>query len=117
MTEPMVVLPAPPTVRGRVLPVTPPDSVSVPASLLMRAPPAPRAIAPDQVLALARLRSAPAAPTPVPMRLVMGSAMARPEPSISSAAPETTLVPPATVPRAALDWTRSTPTLTVVAPA
>ena len=33
---------------------------------------------PDQVLSLARLRSAPAALMPVPLRLVIGSAMVRP---------------------------------------
>ena len=116
MTPPMVVLPAPPTVRGRALPLTLPEIVSVPPSLLIRAPPAPRVRLPDQVLSLARLRTAPAAAMPVPMRLVMGSAIRSPEPSISIAAPDATVVPPAVVPRAAFDWTRSTPALTVVAP-
>ena len=46
----------------------------------------------------------------------MGSGTSRPEPSISSAAPLATVVPPAVVPRALLDWTRSTPTLTAVTP-
>ena len=46
----------------------------------------------------------------------MGSAMRSPVPSISMAAPDVTEVAPAVVPRAALDWTRITPTLTVVTP-
>ena len=46
----------------------------------------------------------------------MGSAMVRPEPSISMAAPLATLVVPAVVPNAAADWTRMMPALTVVAP-
>ncbi len=73
-------------------------------------------MAPDQVLALAMLRTAPALPTPVPTRLVMGSATVRPEPSISIAAPLATLVAPAGVPRAAADWIRMMPALTVVSP-
>ena len=93
-----------------------PESVSVPPSAVIVAPPAPRVMAPDQVLLLARLRSAPAAATPVPMRLVMGSATRSPEPSISRAAPDATVVPPAVVPRAALDCTRITPAVMVVAP-
>ncbi len=75
MTPLMVVSPAPSTVSGRVLPLTPPESVMVPAVPVTVAPPAPSVMAPDQVLALATLRSAPAPPTPVPMRLAMGSAI------------------------------------------
>ena len=60
---------------------------------------------------------APAPPTPVPMRLVTGSAMTRPVPSSSIAAPEATDVPDAAVvPSAVFDWTRMTPVVTVVAP-
>ena len=71
---------------------------------------------PDQVLAPARLRRAPVPPTPVPTRLVTGSAIASPAPSISIAAPEATVVPVAVVPRAVAAWTRTIPALTVVAP-
>ncbi len=118
MTPLMVVLPAPVTVSGRVAPVMPPVArVRVPASEPMVAPAAaPRTMAPDQVLALARLRTAPVPPTPVPMRLVMGSATTRPLPSISIAAPLATVVPPAVVPSAALHWTRITPVVRVVPP-
>ena len=77
-----------------------PRVVSVPGSELMVAPPVPRVIVPDQVLALARLRRAPLAPTPMPTRLVIGSAIVRPEPSISIVAPVATVVPPAVVPSA-----------------
>ena len=78
--------------------------------------PAPIVMAPDQVLAPARLRRAPVPPTPVPMRLVTGSAIASPAPSISIAAPEATVVPVAVVPRAVAAWTRTIPAPTVVAP-
>ena len=57
-------------------------------------------MAPDQVLLLARLRSAPVPDGPVPFR-VIGSAMARPLPSTWTAAPLATIVVPAAVPRAA----------------
>ena len=73
-------------------------------------------MAPDQLLAPARLRRAPVPPTPVPARLVTGSAIASPAPSISIAAPEATVVPPAVVPRAVAAWTRTIPAPTVVAP-
>ena len=78
--------------------------------------PVPIVMAPDQVLAPARLRRAPPELTPVPMRLVSGSAIVRPAPSISIAAPEATVVPVAVVPRAVAAWTRTIPALTVVAP-
>ena len=52
---------------------------------------------------------------PVPLS-VIGSAMARPEPLISTAAPEVTLVVPEVAPRAALESTWTTPTDTVVVP-
>ncbi len=116
ITPPMLVLPTPPTESGRVAPPMAAERVSVPPSAVTVAPPAPRVMAPDQVLLLARLRSAPVAAMPVPMRLVMGSATRSPEPSISMAAPEATVVPPAVVPRAALDCTRSTPAVRVVTP-
>ncbi len=115
MTPPMVVLPAPVTVRVRVAPPTAPV-VRVPASEATVAPPVPRVMAPDQVLAPARLRRAPVPLTPVPMRLVTGSAITSPAPSISIAAPEATVVPVAVVPRAVAAWTRTIPPLTVVAP-
>ena len=75
-----------------------------------------RAIAPARVLVLARLRTAPAAPTPVPA-IESGSAIDRPLPSISSAAPvpETTVLP-AAEPSAALLCARITPALIVVMP-
>ena len=116
MTLLMSALPAPPTVSGRVAPVTPPDRVSVPASESMRAPPAPRVMAAAQVLSLPRLRSAPPELMPLPMRLLRGSVMLKPEPSISSAAPDVTVVPVATPPRALAFWMRSTPALTEVEP-
>src|SRR4029077_15459581 len=75
-----------------------------------------RVRAPDQVLALARLWRAPAAATPVPVRLVMGSATARPVPSSSMPAPDATVVAPAVVPRAVLVWARTMPALIVVTP-
>ncbi len=116
MTEPMVVLPAPVTVSVRVAPVMPPvENVSVPASDPTVAL-APSTMAPVQALALARLRMAPVPPTPVPARLVTGSAITSPVPSSSTAAPLATVVPPAVVPRAPLDWTRITPVVTVVPP-
>ena len=71
--------------------------------------PAPIVMAPDQVLAPARLRRAPVPPTPVPMRLVTGSAIVSPAPSISIAAPEATVVPVAAEPRAVAVWTRTIP--------
>ena len=111
----LVTLPAPATVRSKPAVAMAPLTVRVPAVLVSVLAP-PRVIAPDQVLALATLRRAPALLTPVPMRLAMGSAMVRPEPSISMAAPLATLVVPAAVPRAAADWTRMMPALTVVAP-
>ena len=116
MTEPMVVLPAPVTVSARVAPVMPPvENVSVPASdptvVLLAS-----TTAPVQALALARLRMAPAPPIPVPATLVTGSAMTRPVPSSSTAAPLAMVVPPVVVPRAPLDWTRITPVVTVVPP-
>ena len=93
-----------------------PAVVRVPASEATVAPPVPRVMAPDQVLAPARLRRAPVPLTPVPMRLVTGSVIMRPAPSISIAAPEATVVPVAVVPRAVAAWTRTIPPLTVVAP-
>ena len=75
----------------------------MPASLLIRAPPEPSVIVPDQALSLARFLIAPAVETPVPMRLVIGSAMARAEPSISIIAPEATLEPVPVPPSALLD--------------
>ena len=87
----------------------------VPASLLTRDA-AARVMAPDHVFELARLRNAPAELTPVPLRLVMGSATLSPEPLTSIAAPEVTLVPVEVAPRAAADETLNTPLLTEVVP-
>ncbi len=116
ITPPMVVFPAPMMVRVRVLPAIAPR-VSVPASVLT-VEFAAIVIAPDQLLAPARLRIAPVPPTPVPLRLVIASARARarPLPSISIAAPEVTVVPPAVEPRALSCCTRMTPALMVVIP-
>ena len=115
MTPPTVVLPEPVTVRFWAVALMP-AVVSVPASDATVAPPAPRVIAPDQVLALARLRMAPVAVIPVPMRLVIGSAIVRPVPSTLIAAPEATVVAPAVVPRLVAFWTLTTPALIVVRP-
>ena len=115
ITPLIVVLPTPPTVSAWAAPVMPPESVKVPPSEFTRGV-APRVMGPDQVLSLARLRSAPARATPVPMRLVMGSAIVRPLPSISMAAVDATVVPPAAVPRAVLDCRWSTPAVKVVTP-
>ena len=75
----MVTLPAPPTVRLVAPLMVLPDSVSVPASELMRESLA-RVIAPDTVLALARWRSPPPLAMPEPLS-VIGSLMVRPLPS------------------------------------
>ena len=92
-----------------------PWSVSVPASLLTREA-AASVIVPAQVLLLARLRMAPAAAIPVPLRLVMGSPMDRPLPSIWIAAPDATVVAPDVAPRAVLVWRSRTPADRVVRP-
>ena len=55
-------------------------------------------------------------PPPVPIRLVTGSATARPEPSTKMAAPLATVVPPAVVPSAVLLCTLMSPALTAVTP-
>ncbi len=109
-------LPAPPTVSGCVPPLIPPDTVKVPASELIRAPPLPRVIAPLQVLLLARFRRAPPFERPVPTSEFKGSATKSPLPSTWIAAPAATLVVPATVPNPALFRTLAVPALTVVAP-
>src|SRR6266481_4857276 len=110
----MVVLPAPPTVKLCPVPVIPPLRVNVPASELIREAD-PRVMPPDQVLLLARLRSAPPLEIPVPFN-VIGSAMERPLPSICTAAPLATVVAPAVVPSALLFCTLRAPALTVVSP-
>src|SRR5437870_2972122 len=110
----MVVLPAPPTVRSKA-PVIPPVRVNVPASELIRDAD-PRVMAPDQVLLLARLRSAPPLEIPVPFNVLMGSAMERPLPSTCTAAPLVTVVAPAAVPSAVLLCTSRIPALTDVSP-
>ncbi len=85
-----------------------PAVVRVPASEASVAPVAPRVMAPDQVLAPARLCRAPPALTPVPTR-VRGSAIASPEPLISIPAFAATEVMPAGVPRAVALWTWTSP--------
>ena len=116
ITALIVVSPAPPTVSGCVAPVIPPVAiVSVPASELIRAPPAPSVIAPVQLLLFARLRRTPPPLTPVPAS-VMGSAIVSPLPLISSSAPEATVVPVPVPPSAELFAAASVPTLTLVAP-
>jgi len=95
----MVVFPKPPTVRAKPVPVMPPVSVSVPESELMVAA-EPSVIAPLHVLLFAGFSNAPK-PPPVPFR-VIGSAMLSPVPLSSTFAPLTTVVAPATVPRAVL---------------
>ena len=72
-------------------------------------------IAPDQVLLLARLRSAPPLLMPVPFR-VIGSAMVNPLPSTCTTAPLVTEVVPPVVPKPVLFCTSRMPALTVVAP-
>ncbi len=111
----LVTLPAPSMVRSNPPLASAPLRVSVPASDPISLG-AASVIAPDQVLALARLRSAPPAAVPVPDRLTIGSAIVRPVPSMSISAPAATVVEPAAVPSAAFDWTRTTPALTVVPP-
>ena len=118
MTELMVVLPAPVTVSGRVAPVMPPvATVSVPASDPRVAPPAPSTMAPDQVLALARLRMAPVAADPgadeAGDRLGDDEAACRRSRSRRRWPPWSRA---AVVPRAPFDWTRITPVVTVVPP-
>src|SRR5690242_13549913 len=113
MFPPMVVLPTPPTVSVRVVPVTA-DSVRVPPSLLTRDA-AATVIVPVHALLLARFRSAPPDEMPVPFKEI-GSASERPDPLISTAAPDVTLVAPEVAPRAAFDCTWTTPAETVVAP-
>src|SRR2546422_540763 len=111
----MVVLPAPPTVKPSPVPVIPPERVNVPASELIRDAD-PKVMAPDQVLLLARLRSAPPLEIPVPFNVLMGSPMERPLPSTCTAAPLATVVVPAVVPSALLFCTSRIPALTVVSP-
>ena len=109
-----VVLPAPPIVSASPEPVTPPVSVNVPASELIRAA-EPNVIAPDQVLLFARLRNAP--PELMPSLLsVIGSAMVSPLPSTCTAAPLVTEVPLVGPPRPLLFCTSTMPMLTVVKP-
>ena len=110
-----VVLPDPETVSVWPAPPTAPR-VSVPESEAIVAPPAPSVIAPDQVLALARFRRPPPDPMPVPMRLVIGSAIVSPVPSISMAVPDATVVALAVVPNDVLFCAFTLPALTVVLP-
>src|SRR5262245_47615489 len=108
-------LPAPSMVRGCVAPVTPPETVRVPLFEAMVAPPAPRVIAPLQVLLLARLTSAPALATPVPISEVMGRERLRPLPLTWMAAPLATEIP-VVLPNALLLWASRIPAVMVVAP-
>ncbi len=71
----------PPTVKGRVLPLIFPESVNIPPSELMRAPPAPKVMVPLHVLLLARFRKAPPLDKPTPISALRGSAIRRPFPS------------------------------------
>ena len=73
----------------------------------------PSVMAPEQVLVLARLRSAPPLEMPVPFKV---SALARfkPSPSTCNAAPPVTLTLPP--PKALLACAPNTPALTVVPP-
>jgi len=76
-----VVSPVPLKVRAKPVPVMPPLRVKVPPfELICEAEPS--VIAPLQVLLLAKLIKAPPLLIPVPLRLVMASAIFSPEPSI-----------------------------------
>ena len=115
MTPPIEVLPLPATVSVRVAPPTPPI-VRVPPSEVTVALPDPIVTVPDQPLALARLRSAPVPPTPVPMALDTVSAIVRFPSHRSRWPPRGDRVAPAVVPSAVECWTRTTPALIVVTP-
>ena len=54
--------------------------------------------------------------TPEPMRLEIGSAIVSALPFSWSAAPFATMVAPVEAPRPVLDWTATTPALTVLDP-
>ena len=114
MTPLMTVLPAPPTVRPRPAPLILPETVSVPASELMRLA-VTRATVPVQVLAPEMLRSAPSLEMPVPFKVRVSPVTVMLF-CICSAAPAVTDAPPALVPSAELFWILSTPAETVVAP-
>ena len=110
----LVVLPAPSMVTTKPAVAIDAETVNVPAVepiVLALA----SVIAPDQVLLLARLTSAPAPDVPAPFN-VIDSAIVRPLPSTFRAAPVATVVMPATVPRAALLRATTRPAFNVVSP-
>lgn len=110
-----VISPAPSKISGNV-PVTPPASVSVPASEAISVPPAELSvITPLNVLVPLMFRSAPFDETPYP-RSASGSYPTEIFPCSSSAAPPTTSVPSATLPSAVLFCAFITPTLIFVVP-
>src|SRR3954470_22347596 len=86
----LVVAPAPSNVTTNPAVAIVAETVKVPAAEVIVAA-EPRVMAPDQVLLLATLRSAPPPETPVPLR-VSGSAIVRPLPSTWIVPPEVTLV-------------------------
>ena len=106
-------LPAPPSVSA-CAPEILPDSVSVPASELMRVA-EPSVMAPAMLLTPDRLRSAPPAAMPVPFRVRASAPTAIP-PWTCRAAPLATVVPAAVLPSAVAFATVSAPPETVVVP-
>ena len=116
ITLAIVVSPAPPTVRPKPAPVIVPrfDSVSAPASVLIRALPA-RVIKPPKPVVPDRLRRAPVLPTPVPLRLSASAPIDRLLCSCRAAL-LATVVPPVVEPSAEAFWIFNTPAETVVVP-
>ena len=125
-------VPAPVPMTALILIVPPPPSVNACAPpmalvvLIVRVPlselilgVAPNVIVPvpDHALLLPKLRSAPPFNMPVPIKLVRGSCILKPLPSISIAPPLRTDVAPLVSPKAELFWTLITPlAFTVVRP-
>ena len=99
--------PTPLVVRLTLEPVTPPESVRLPASEFRREAP-PRVTKPEIVFVPEILRMTPVvAETPVPVT-VSASGEVMP-PCTSKAAPLATTVAPAAVPRALFAWMLMTP--------
>src|SRR3954464_8625601 len=92
------VAPAPSNVTTNLAVAIVADPVKVPAAEVIVAA-EPSVMAPDQVLLLAMLRSAPPAETPVPLRVTLTDIVS-PLPSTWITAPEVMLVVPALVPSA-----------------
>ena len=113
MTPETTMFPSPPKTVVKA-PPSAPESVSVPASELMRVAPV-RVSGPAKVLAPETLRRAPELLMPPPPR-VSGSANVVIPPWISRAAPEVIVVFPATVPRAPAEAILRTPAVMLVVP-